>query len=200
LARNISGEATLQSLAVDVAGDGAAMDPKTVARYLDSLERVFAYEALSAWTVNIRSRARLRTSPKHHLADPSLACALLGVGAERLAGDPEFFGQIFESMAIRDLWALVAAESGRVYHYRDSTGLEVDAVLEYPDGTWAAIEVKLGASRVPEAERALLTLRDSRVDVARVGNPSFMAVITATEFAYTLPSGVHVIPLAVLGA
>ena len=129
-----------------------------------------------------------------------MACAALGVGAERLAGDPEFFGQVFEAMAIRDLRALVSSEQGRVYHYRDNTGLEVDAVLEYPDGRWAAVEVKLGSTRIADAEKSLVALRDHRVDLDRVGSPSFLAVVTGTQYAYTLPSGVHVIPLGVLGA
>lgn len=200
VARHVAGEATLQGLATDVSGDGVPVDPKTIGIYLDALRLVFGLDDLPAWSVALRSRSRLRSMPKFHLADPALACAVLGIGPDRLAKDPEFFGQIFESMVIRDLRALAAAEFASVYHYRDNTGLEVDAILEYPEsGRWAACEVKLGASRIPDAERNLLKLRDERVDGARVGTPGFLAVITGTEFAYTLPSGVHVIPLGVLG-
>jgi uncharacterized protein len=200
LARNLSSEATLQSLASDVSGTGSAVDPKTIAAYLDSLRRVFAVEDLPAWSVALRSRSRLRTSAKLHLVDPALACAALGIGPERLARDPEFFGHVFESMVIRDLRALASANFGRVYHYRDNTNLEIDAIVEYPTGTWGAIEVKLGSSKIGDAERNLLTLRESRVDLGRVGAPAFLAVVTGTEFAYTLPSGVHVLPLGVLTA
>lgn len=201
VARHVAGEATLQSLAADVSGDGQPIDSKTIGIYLDALRLVFGLDDLPAWSVALRSRSRLRTMPKFHLADPALACAVLGVGPDRLAKDPEFFGQVFESMVIRDLRALAGAEFGRVYHYRDNTGLEVDAVLEYPEvGRWAACEVKLGTSRIPEAERNLLKLRDERVDQAKVGTPAFLAVITGTEYAFTLPSGVHVVPLGVLGA
>ncbi len=198
VARNVSQEATLASLAADVGGDGGATDPGTIRTYLDALTRVFALEELPAWSVALRSRARLRTSPKLHLADPSLACALLGIGPDRLARDPEYFGQVFESMAVRDIRSLASAQAGRVFHYRDSTGLEVDVIIEYPDGRWAPIEVKLGSAQIPQAEASLLRLRDGRVDVARVGKPAFMAVVTGTEYAYTLQSGVHVIPLAAL--
>lgn len=198
IARNLSTEATLASLSRDVSGDGGAVDPKTIRTYLDALARVFALDELPAWSVALRSRSRLRTTPKLHLTDPSLACAALGVGADRLARDPEFFGQVYESMVIRDLRALAAQQAGQVYHYRDNTGLEVDAIVEYPDGRWGAVEVKLGGSAVKRAESSLLTLRDHRVDLDRVGSPSYLAVVTGTEYAYTLPSGVHVIPLATL--
>lgn len=201
MARSLSGEVTMKKLAQDMAGtSGEVPDTKTVTTYRDALGKVFAVDELSAWSVALRSRSRLRTSPKIHLADPALACAVLGVGVDRLARDPEYFGQVFESMVIRDLRALAGVEHGRVYHYRDNTGLEVDAIVEYPEGKWGVVEVKLGSSRVADAERSLLTLRDERVDLDRVGVPAFLAVITATEHAYTLPSGVHVIPLGVLGA
>lgn len=200
VARNISSEATLQNMAKDIAPAGTSVEPKTVAAYIDALNQVFALEELPAWSVSLRSRSRLRTSSKLHLADPSLACATLGVGIDRLAGDPEYFGQVFESMVIRDLRTLASAEFGRVYHYRDNTGLEVDAIIEYPeDSKWAACEVKLGSSRIHEAEENLLKLANDRVDLEKIGKPTFLAVITGTEYAYTLPSGVHVVPLGVLG-
>lgn len=102
-------------------------------------------------------------------------------------------------MVIRDLRTYVGVESGRVHHYRDNTGLEVDAILEYPGKQWAAVEVKLGQHRVAEAEKNLLALAHTRVD-ARVGSPGFLAVVTGGEYAYALPSGVHVVPLATLTA
>ncbi|MDO4258406.1 MAG: DUF4143 domain-containing protein [Actinomycetaceae bacterium] len=200
VARNLSSEATLQSLATDVSGQGNPVDPKTVATYMAALEQVFALDVLPAWSISLRSRSRLRTASKLHLADPSVACAALGIGVDRLARDPEFFGQVFESMVIRDLRALVAAEFGRIYHYRDNTGLEIDAIVEYPDeAMWGACEVKLGSSKIPDAERNLLKLRDERVDVSKIGDPAYLVIITGTEYAYTLPSGVHVVPLGVLG-
>ncbi|WP_284252298.1 ATP-binding protein [Litorihabitans aurantiacus] len=197
LARTIGTEVTTASLAADVAADGAAVDRDTVRRYLDALTRVFVVDEQPAWAVSLRSRTRLRQQPKMHLADPSLACAALRLTPARLAGDPEYFGQVFESMAVADLRASIESWGGQVHHYRDSTGLEVDAILELDDGGWAACEVKLGASRVEAAEAALLRLRE-RVDVGRTGRPRFLAVITGTEHGYTLPSGVHVLPLGAL--
>lgn len=198
VARNTATEVTLESLVADVSADGGLLDRKTVRTYLDALAVVFALEEVPAWSVALRSRSRLRRSPKTSLVDPALACAALGVSAEKLALDPEFFGQIFESMVTRDLSVAVEAIGGRVFHYRDNTGLEVDIILEFETGQWAAVEVKLGEARVAEAERNLLHLTNSRVNLERVGPPAFLAVITAGEYARTLPSGVHVVPLATL--
>lgn len=93
---------------------------------------------------------------------------------------------------------LASIEDAQVYHYRDNTGLEVDAILEFSDSSWAAIEVKLGNSKVPNAERNLIDLRDQHVDTSKAGEPSFLEVVTGTQYAYTLPSGVHVVPLGAL--
>ncbi|CAN5776486.1 hypothetical protein BH24ACT8_BH24ACT8_11380 [soil metagenome] len=200
LARNVSTEVTLAKLAADVGADGRTADPRSMRTYLDALARVFALDEVPAWSVRLRSGSRLRTSAKVHLADPSLACASLGVGPDRLARDPEFFGFVFESMVVRDVRAYASARGGQTYHYRDNTGLEIDVVVEYPDGSWGAVEAKLGGSRIKQAEQSLRRLRDERVDVSRVGQPAFLAVLTATQHAYTLPSGVHVVPLGVLAA
>lgn len=200
VARNISSETTIEGLAKDVSADGGAIDTGTARRYLDALSRVFVLDELPAWSVALRSKSRLRSSAKLHFADPALACAALGVNADRLANDPGFFGQVFESMVTRDLRSLAQARFGRAYHYRDNTGLEIDIILEFEDRTWGAIEVKLGSSRISEAEKSLLTLRNARIDLERVGSPAFLAIITGTEYAYTLESGVHVVPLACLAA
>lgn len=140
LARNVSTEVTLAKLAADVGADGRTADPRTMRTYLAALARVFALDEVPAWSVRSRSRSRsrLRTSAKVHLADPSLACASLGVGPDRLARDPEFFGFVFESMVVRDVRAYASARGGQTYHYRDNTGLEIDVVVEYPDGSWGA--------------------------------------------------------------
>jgi predicted AAA+ superfamily ATPase len=200
LARNISQQPTLRTLASDVSGSGTSISVDTVRAYLDALTRVFAVEEVPAWSPALRSRSRLRAKPKLHLADPALACAAIGMTPERLRRDPEYFGQIFESMVVHDLRVYAEAQGGQVFHYRDNTELEIDAIIEYSFNDWAAVEVELGWRQIPEAEKNLLTLRDERVDPDRVGRPAFLAVITGTESAYTLPSGVHVVPLATLTA
>lgn len=199
LARNLATETRLSVLADDVNADGGTTSAASIRSYLDALTQIFAIEPLPAWTVELRSRSRLRTAAKNHLADPSLACAALNLGSERLARDVAYFGFVFESMVVRDLRVYATPHRGEVYHYRDNSNLEVDAVVELPGGRWAAIEAKLGEARIAEAEANLLRLAQDRVDTAKVGAPAFLAVVTAAEYARTLPSGVHVVPLATLG-
>jgi len=198
MARHVSSETTLKTLAADVAGTESSIHPETVRSYMDSLTQAFCLDELPAWRVRLRSRSRLRTPTKLHFCDPALAPAALGITAQRLAHDPAFFGQVFESMVIHDLRVYAQAQDASVHYYKDSTGLEIDAIIEYSWNDWAAVEVELGSSQIEAAERHLLTLRDKRVDTEVVGQPSFLAVVTGTQHAYTLPSGVHVIPLGVL--
>lgn len=108
----------------------------------------------------------------------------------------EYFGFAFEAMVVRDLRTYAEADGASASYYRDSEGLEVDVVLDYRD-TWAAIEVKLGSTELEKAEANLLALA-SKVDTEKVGEPAFLAIVTGTKYAYTRPSGVHVIPLATL--
>lgn len=198
IARTVATEAGAAKLAADISADGGSLDVNTVRNYLDALARIFVIEEQPAWSPSLRSRTRLRQQPRMHFTDPSLACAALRLTPERLAQDPEYFGQVFESMVVRDIRSYLSATGGSVFHYRDGTNLEVDLILELADGGWAAIEVKLGASMVPEAEKNLLKLRDERIDTSTLGDPAFLAIITGTEHGYTLPSGVHVIPLGAL--
>lgn len=115
-----------------------------------------------------------------------------------MMNDPNTFGLLFESLVIRDLRVYAGSMGGEVFHYRDKTGLEADAVIHLDDGRWAAIEVKLSENWVDDAAKNLNKLR-SKVDTDHMGEPAFLAVITATKYAYTRPDGVHVIPIACLG-
>lgn len=196
LGRNISGELNVAGLARDVSPGEGAPASKTVGEDLNALQRVFAFDPLPAWSVELRSRARLRTRPKIQLADPSLALAALRTGSGRLATQPSYFGQVFESMVVRDVRAYASTMDGDVYHFRDSNGVEVDAIVDTGMG-WGAAEVKLGASQFDRAEANLLKFR-ATVNTDRIGEPAFLAIISATQYAYTLPSGVHVIPLAAM--
>ena len=199
LARNISTEATLTSLSKDAGGSDGDLNDETTADYLSALERLMAVENLPAWNTHIRSSAMLRKSPKRHFADPSLAVGALGLSVDKLTADLNFFGLLFESIAIRDLRVYADIGGGNVFHYRDSRGTEVDAIIEYADGIWGAFEIKLGIGAVDEAAGNLKKLAD-RIDINKVKAPAALTVITGNGFAYRRLDGVNVVPLSVLTA
>ncbi len=176
----------------------AGLGRDTVRSYLDALERLHAWEPQPAWQPPLHTRARLRHRPRGHLADPALACAALGYDADRLADDPRWFAAIFTAMVIHDLRVYLEGTGAQLWHYKDETGLAIDAIIEYPDGQWAAIQTSLGDHRAHEAEIALHTLRDERLDLDKLGPPRFLGVITGGTKATTTRSRTHIIPLATL--
>lgn len=197
LARNTSTEAAATVLAADAGGGDGPLDRHTIADYLNALDRLMVTEDQPAWAPHLRSRASLRSSPKRHFVDPSLAVAALAAGPERLLRDLNFLGLLFESLVVRDLRVLAQPLDGRVLHYRDDYGVEADAVIELTDGRWAAFEIKLGAGLVEEGAQSLLRFRDS-IDTGRSGEPALLGVISGTGFGYTRNDGIAVIPIGAL--
>jgi hypothetical protein len=198
LARNVATTVGVSTLARDVGGSDGAVDRETASRYYETLERLMVVEDQPAWGPHLRSRSRIRTSAKRHFVDPSLAAAALRVTPERLLGDLELMGFLFESLVVRDLRVYAQARDAQVLHYRDNTDLEVDAIVEAADGVWGAFEIKLGVGMVDAAAEALLRFA-ARVDTAKSGSPAVLGVITGMGFGYRRPDGVLVIPIAALG-
>lgn len=199
LARNVATEASARSIAADIGGSDEPIKPHTVLEYLSALRRLFVVEDQPAWAPALRSRAVLRSAAKRHFVDPSLAVAALGVNPARLLADPETLGLLFESLVIRDLRIYGQAVDAFVSHYRESSGLEADAILQRRDGSWAALEVKLGQNGIDAAAASLRRVAD-HIDAARHGRPAFLAVIVGWGFAYRRADGVDVIPIGTLGA
>jgi predicted AAA+ superfamily ATPase len=197
LARNTSTEVAASVLAADAGGGDGPLDRHTVAEYLNILDRLMVVEDQPAWAPHLRSRAALRTSPKRHFADPSLAVAALGAGPERLLQDLNLLGLLFESLVVRDLRVLAQPLDGRVLHYRDNYGVEVDAVVQLADGRWAAFEIKLGPGLVDEGAEALLRF-GAAIDTARSGKPALLGVVCGTGYGYVRPDGVAVVPIGAL--
>ncbi len=199
LARNIATEASFATLATDTAGDDPGIDRKTVSSYMAALARLFVVEDLPAWRPHITSRSALRSAPKRHFADPSLAVAALDATPEAVMADLKFAGLLFESLAVRDLRVYGHASGCEISHYRDSDGLEVDAIVRRADSRWIAVEVKLGGeAAIGQAVRTLKRLR-KRVDTSRTGEPDRLVVVTAGGYGYEHPAGVTVVPITALG-
>ena len=198
IARNTATCATVATMAADAGGSDASLSRETAHSYLGALERLMVVEHQPPWAPHLRSRSRLRNTPKRHFADPSLAVAALGAGPEHLLRDLQWMGFLFESMAVRDLRVYAQDNRASVYHYRDNTDLEVDAIVDGGPNRWAAFEIKLGAGRIEEAANALLKFAD-RVDTERTGKPAALGVITGSPYGYHRPDGVSVIPIGALG-
>ena len=198
LARNVSTLAASSTLAADAGGE-QPMDSRTAASYLSALRRLFVVEDVPAWAPKLRSRSRLRAAPKRQLADPSLAVAALGADRERLLGDLETLGFLFECLCVRDLRVYCQPLRSGVSYYQDNTGLEADAILRRRNGDWIAVEIKLGGRAAIDAAAASLSKLRDRVDLAQTGEPKRLVVLTATGYAYERTDGVAVVPITNLG-
>ena len=198
LARNVAATVSARTIAADAGGGDGPLDGDAVRGYLDALRRLMVYEDQPAWAPHLRSRSLLRHAPKRHFVDPSLAAAALGATPERLLADLETLSCLFESLVYRELAVYARACGAAVHHYRDNTGLEVDAIVENRQGDWCAFEVKLGAGQIDAAAKALLKFRD-RVDPEKSGAPRTLGVIVSSGYGYLRKDGVAVIPIAALG-
>lgn len=199
LARNSATQASARTIARDAGGADGSVDYHTVLAYVENLTRLFVVEDLPAWSPALRSRSGLQSAVTRHLVDPSLAAAALDANPTRLLADPETFGLLFESMVIRDLRVYAQALDASVFHYREDSGLEADAIIQTRDGSWAAIEVKLGQTDIEDGAAALSRVA-AHVDTDRHGKPAFLAVVTGWGYAYRRADGVFVIPIGTMAA
>lgn len=168
----------------------------TVADYLDVLDRLHLIENQEAYGENYRSPKRVGKSPKRHFTDPSLACACLGLTTEKLMKDFNTFGFMFEALVERDLRIYMDYLDGHLYHFRDNvSGLEVDSILEFPDGNYAAVEIKLGYNQVEDAKKSLLNFYDNMIK-----KPAFMCVIVGKCPAVIRDNetGIYIVPITAL--
>lgn len=197
LARNVATLASIQTIKSDIEATDVSISDKTIGSYLNALRRIFVVEDLPAWLPSMRSKSAIRTSAKRHFVDPSIATAVLRTNPDGLLNDFNTFGFLFESLCTRDIRIYVQAIDGDVFHYRDKSGLESDLIVRLRDGRWAAIEVKLGNKQIEEAAKNLLALK-AKIDEDKMGQASFLMVITGGQYAYRRIDGVLVVPIGCL--
>ncbi len=199
-ARNIGTQASYETIKEDmIKNDTNSLDSDTVYSYINALKKIFVVEESPAWNPNLRSKIATRTSETRYFVDPSIGVAALGIGPDDLINDLRTFGLVFEAMCIRDLRVYADANNGKVYHYRDSSGLECDAVIHLRNGSYGLIEIKLGGDKlIQEGAENLLKLR-SKIDTEKMNNPAFMMILTATgNYAYKREDGIFVVPIGCL--
>lgn len=213
LARNVGTTMTYRTMYADVnEGDVPnGVDPSffrsELEPYIAFFSNQYFIEGQHGWDAPIKSKSRIRSKPKRTFVDPSLPASLLGMSPARLLRETQVFGALFEELCLRDIRvyceALGTIPSPSVCYYGDADGLEVDIVVELPDGRWGAFEVKLSEEKVLQAEKSLLRLKDkvARNSAARNAEPSFLAVLVGkASYAWKMPSGVYVVPITELGA
>jgi predicted AAA+ superfamily ATPase len=195
VARNTSAEVSFEKLAAEAEIFHGKLTGQTVRKYLDQLTRIFVLEELPAWRPHIRSGIQARVKPKWHYADPSLSAAALRISPDALMDDLNTMGFFFESLAIRDLRVYAEAAGAKVFHYRDSTNLEIDAVIESFDGRWIAVEVKLGGENAIRDAVSNFAKLKNRLTEKRLSDLISCNIITAGENSYTRPDGINIAAL-----
>ena len=210
LARNLGQAATYKTIINDMFGAEenplSVIDEGRVHAYLDALKGMYIVEEVPGWAPPARDRKRFATKPKRYLADPSLACALLGMSPAALLADWQTFGLVFENMAVRDLSvyarALDLLDDVPVRYYRDDSGVEADAIVQLADGRWAAFEFKVSEDKVEKGVASLERMRRKVCENPRSQTrpPEFMAVITGVgEYAREVAEGIVAVPIRLLG-
>lgn len=200
-ARNQGSSVSLNLLANDIKNnDNVSITYETISDYIDALKKLFVIEDMPAWNPNLRSKAAIQTSDTRYFVDPSIAANALSIGPSDLMNDLRTFGLFFESMAVRDLRVYADALQGNIFHFRNSAGLECDAVLHRRNGTYGLIEIKIGgANLIDQGAETLLNLA-SKIDSDKMQTPSFLMVLTAVgDYAYRRSQdGVYVVPIGCL--
>ena len=200
-ARHQGTQASIATLKGDIKNnDTTTLDEDTISSYLDALRKIFVVEDMPAWNPNLRSKTAIRTTDTRYFVDPSIATAALGLGPTDLRNDLNSMGFFFEAMCVRDLRVFAEALNGKVYHYRDKSGLECDAVIHLRNGQYGLIEIKLGGDSLIKEGAETLNELANQIDTTRMKSPAFKMILTATgEYAYRRPEdGIYVVPIGCL--
>lgn len=197
--RHIGYQTPLTTLQSDLTAGGKTPDVETIDSYISSFKDIFVIEEMKAWNTNLRSKTAIRTSNTRYFTDPSIGCAALGAGPADLIRDLKALGMMFENLCVRDLRIYAQGLDGEVYHYRDSSGLECDAVIHLRNGKYGLVEIKLGGDSQIKAGCETLNKLEKKIDTEKMGSPVFKMVLTAVgKYAYLNEEGIWIVPITTL--
>jgi predicted AAA+ superfamily ATPase len=197
ISRNILTQVSFTKIRNDIVSNSVQLTERTVFNYYEKLKNYFIIEDVEAWNTHIRSKARLTTSPKRNFIDPSIAIGALRLNTESLINDLNYYGFLFESLCIRDLRILIDDLGGEIFYYGDNTGLDIDAIIQLKDGRWGAVQIKVGSSKIEQAANEL-DLFINKLDFTKIKKPSFLMILTGTEYSYQRNDGKIVVPLGLI--
>ncbi len=198
-ARNISTEARRKTILDDInKNDDRNISPDTFEDYLEALRDLYIVKDIDAWNPNFRSKTTITTSPTRHFLDTSIGTNILNISPDDLINDPKTFGLFFEDFAVKELTIYAQTLNGEIRHYRDSNGLECDAVIHLENGKYALVEIKLGGENLIKEGVATLTALKRKIEDSKFNQPAFSMILTASGDAYTLENGIHVVPINML--
>lgn len=199
LARCTASETTNVNILEDMRALDSSISEGTLIDYLDVLNKLYIIDDLRGWNPNLRSKTVIRSTPARFFVDPSIGASMLNLTTQKLMSDFQTFGLFFESLVVRDLRVYAESMDGEVFRYKDKNGLEIDTVVQLSDGRWGAVQVKMGSHLFDEAAAKLISFAN-KVDQSTMGKPSFLAIISATDYGYIRDDGVCVIPIGCLKA
>lgn len=200
LARNISTQAKNTSMIADIiaSGERAVLDDDTFLSYKKTLEDLFIVYDMPAWNLNLRTSVAVRTAPTHHFVDTSIATSALGIKPADLLADLRSFGYFFEDFAVRDLSVYAESLGAEMRHYRDSSGLEVDAIVKLPNGDYGAIEIKIASEKNISEGIASLNTFNRKLKESELKLPSFRMILTSHGSCRKTEDGIFIVPINLL--
>ncbi len=197
-ARVVATQATVESISRDMSSE-EKVSSHTAGNYIEALRKIFVVEEAAAWCPNLQAKAPIRTTPTRYFVDPSIGAAALGLGPADLMNDLNTMGLYFENLCFRDLRIYADLLDGVVYHYKDKSGLECDAVVHLRNGSYGLIEIKLGGNRLIEEGMKTLEKLASNLDTTRMKSPAFKMVLTGVgDYAYRTQEGIYIVPIGAL--
>lgn len=200
LARNISTQSKNTSMISDIisSGERKVLDDDTFLSYKKTLEDLFIVYDMPAWNLNLRTSVAVRTAPTHHFVDTSIATSALGIKPADLLNDLKSFGFFFEDFAVRDLSVYAESFGAELKHYRDSSGLEVDAIVKLPNGDYGAVEIKIASDKNILDGISSLNTFSRKMEESKLKLPSFKMILTSHGSCRKTDDGIYIVPINML--